>query len=113
MPLYSSRLILPLPSMGTLTDHVIAADDQGVILSIQPLSAYPDQRHIQFLPGIKMYPALSMHCHLELSHMKGMIPTGTGLVEFIRQIVNEEMKPKAIFHRLFFLRIRKCMMKVS
>lgn len=101
MSLYSSRLIYTASPKGTLTDHVISTDDRGVILSIQPLSAYPDQRDIQFLSGIIVPGFINAHCHLELSHMKGMIPTGTGLVEFIRQIVtrrneNKNAIPQAI-----------------
>lgn len=32
---------------------------------------------------------INAHCHLELSHMKGLIPEKTGLVDFVYKVVNE------------------------
>lgn len=32
---------------------------------------------------------INAHCHLELSHMKGLIPEKTGLVDFVFKVVNE------------------------
>src|SRR3546814_11635910 len=29
---------------------------------------------------------INAHCHLELSHMRGLLPRGTGLVDFILQL---------------------------
>jgi len=42
---------------------------------------------IQQLEGILSPGLVNAHCHLELSHMKGMIPAHTGLQEFVKQIV--------------------------
>ena len=36
---------------------------------------------------------INAHCHLELSHMKGLIPEGTGLVDFVLKVVNERHHP--------------------
>src|SRR5690349_14808169 len=32
---------------------------------------------------------INCHCHLELSHMKGRIPEGTGLIDFVFKVVTE------------------------
>ena len=32
---------------------------------------------------------INCHCHLELSHMKGLVPKHTGLVDFVLKVVNE------------------------
>ena len=42
---------------------------------------------IQQFEGILCPGFVNAHCHLELSHMKGMIPAHTGLQEFVKQIV--------------------------
>jgi cytosine/adenosine deaminase-related metal-dependent hydrolase len=39
------------------------------------------------LPGLLSPGWINAHCHLELSHMKGMIPRHTGLVDFLLQVV--------------------------
>ena len=42
---------------------------------------------IQSFEGIISPGFINAHCHLELSHMKGMIPANVGLQEFVKQIV--------------------------
>ena len=39
-----------------------------------------------FYDGILVPGFVNAHCHLELSHMKGMVPTGTGLIPFLRSV---------------------------
>jgi cytosine/adenosine deaminase-related metal-dependent hydrolase len=43
---------------------------------------------IQSFDGILSPGFVNAHCHLELSHMKDMIPAHTGLQEFVKQIVS-------------------------
>ena len=44
---------------------------------------------IEKFSGIISPGFINAHCHLELSHMKGLIPKQTGLVDFVLQVVNE------------------------
>lgn len=67
-------------------DHVITTDDHGSILTIKPEEECKNL-DIQYFDGAIVPGLVNAHCHLELSHMRGIIPTGTKLVEFIRQIV--------------------------
>ena len=43
---------------------------------------------IQSFDGVLSPGLINAHCHLELSHMKDMIPAHTGLQEFVKQIVS-------------------------
>ena len=44
---------------------------------------------IEKLKGVVCPGFINAHCHLELSHMKGLIPKHTGLVDFVVKVVNE------------------------
>ncbi len=44
---------------------------------------------IQQLDGVLSPGFINCHCHLELSHMKGLIPEQTGLVDFVFKVVTE------------------------
>jgi cytosine/adenosine deaminase-related metal-dependent hydrolase len=44
---------------------------------------------IQHLPGLLMPGHINAHCHLELSHLEGVIPPGTGLVDFLTGVMEQ------------------------
>lgn len=44
---------------------------------------------IEVLEGILCPGLINCHCHLELSHMKGLVPEKTGLIDFVFKIVTE------------------------
>ena len=73
----------------TLLDskHVLVTNEQGVIKDIAPIAEAGD--NIQTFEGILSPGFINCHCHLELSHMKGLIPEHTGLVPFILSILKQ------------------------
>lgn len=88
MPVYSAELIYTLADAHPLKNHGVETDELGKIISIKPLDHYQDKgTEMKYLEGILVPGLINAHCHLELSHMKGLIPTGTGLIEFIKNIV--------------------------
>ncbi len=68
-------------------------EDQLVLItqkdgSIEGLVGIEDAgENIQSFEGLLTPGLINAHCHLELSHMKAMIPAHTGLQEFVKQIV--------------------------
>lgn len=57
----------------------IVTDDSGQIRSIEQ-QPRPDTH---YLPGVLCPGFINAHCHLELSHLKGLAPQKTGIVDFL------------------------------
>jgi cytosine/adenosine deaminase-related metal-dependent hydrolase len=67
------------------TGVVLVGEDTGDIAAIIPASeAGEDVRRV---PGLLSPGFVNTHCHLELSHMAGVIPEGTGMVDFLLQVM--------------------------
>jgi cytosine/adenosine deaminase-related metal-dependent hydrolase len=76
-------------------NQVLITKEDGTIEAILPISEAGDD--IQHFEGILSPGFVNAHCHLELSHMKGMIPPHTGLQEFVKQIVAlRQVDPESI-----------------
>lgn len=60
----------------------IAVNDDGKIEEILPA---PTTETV-FYDGVLAPGFVNVHCHLELSHMKGMIPEHTGLIPFLKNV---------------------------
>jgi cytosine/adenosine deaminase-related metal-dependent hydrolase len=68
-------------------DHVLIADEEGTIEAIVLEPEAGDD--IQKLQGILSPGFINCHCHLELSHLKNVIPPHTGLIEFLCSVVTK------------------------
>jgi cytosine/adenosine deaminase-related metal-dependent hydrolase len=64
-------------------DSVLEIDDNGTIISIHDASR---KCEATIYKGILCPGFVNVHCHLELSHMKGLIPEHTGLIPFLKHI---------------------------
>ena len=62
-------------------EQVLITTEEGIIKAIIPKSDAGEQ--VQQFNGIIAPGFINAHCHLELSHMKGIIPEHTGLSDFI------------------------------
>jgi len=67
--------------------HVLITNEQG---TIQDIVFRPDAGdNVQRFDGILSPGFINCHCHLELSHLKNVIPPHTGLVEFLCSVVTK------------------------
>jgi len=64
---------------------VLITQKDGTIEALVGIEDAGDE--VQNFEGILSPGLINAHCHLELSHMKGMIPAHSGLQEFVKQIV--------------------------
>lgn len=72
-------------------DFVVITNEEGRVDGIVKTEEAGDD--IQKMQGILSPGLINCHCHLELSHMRGLIPEKTGLVDFVFKVVNERHFP--------------------
>ena len=66
---------------------VLILDERNVVEAIADRIDAGDD--VQQLSGILTPGFINAHCHLELSHMKGMIPEHTGLIDFVLNVMGQ------------------------
>jgi len=89
MRFLSADLIFPIYT-NPIPNGIVAVSANGTIQEVMlPDDAKaPDASRIERFEGLLCPGFINAHCHLELSHMKGLVPEKTGLPEFIMQIVS-------------------------
>jgi cytosine/adenosine deaminase-related metal-dependent hydrolase len=77
---------------------VITTNDDGTIIKVENTNgSLREHQSVEFHNGIIVPGFVNCHCHLELSHLKGAVPEGTGLVEFLIQLQNiRNRNPEAV-----------------
>ena len=78
--LFTGRQLLP----GSM---VLITTDKGKVLDIVHESSAGED--VRLLNGVITPGFVNTHCHLELSHMKGVIPEGTGLPAFLTSVMEK------------------------
>ena len=69
------------------SNKVLITDEAGQVQHIVSVSEAGDD--IQNFSGILSPGLINCHCHLELSHLKNVIPQDTGLIEFLCSVVTK------------------------
>lgn len=81
----SADYVLPVTSEA-LKEGVVILDDQNRIVAIDQRANH-DPASLEIHPGVITPGFINTHCHLELSHMKDRVDTGTGLLPFLQSVV--------------------------
>jgi cytosine/adenosine deaminase-related metal-dependent hydrolase len=68
-------------------DKVLVMDENDKVIDIVPLTEAGDE--VVTFDGVLSPGLINCHCHLELSHLKNVIPPHTGLIEFLCSVVTK------------------------
>jgi len=68
-------------------DSVLITTDEGIVQAVVAGREAGDD--VEVYSGVLSPGFVNCHCHLELSHMKGVIPEGTGLVDFLSTVIRQ------------------------
>lgn len=76
--------------------QVLITDEKGIVQDTVDIKDAGDD--VQQLKGMLTPGFINCHCHLELSHLKGVIPIRTGLVNFILQVLQQRSATNEIIY---------------
>jgi len=82
----TADLVYPV-SGPAMQDSVIILNEEGKILQLDSIKNH-DINSVKKIEGFIIPGLINTHCHLELSHMKAKVDTGTGLIPFIQSVVS-------------------------
>ena len=92
MPTYTAELLFPA-DRPPIRNGYVSFDETGMITDIG--DSLPPGTEAEHIEGALMPGFINTHCHLELSHLKGRVDTGTGLLPFLRSVVTLREVPQA------------------
>jgi cytosine/adenosine deaminase-related metal-dependent hydrolase len=71
-----------------LKNGIVKIENDGTIIDVIDTNGILEESEgIEFYNGIITPGFINAHCHLELSHMKGVIPEKEGLASFIKNVI--------------------------
>lgn len=66
-------------------NYLLVINEAGEVLDCR--AAAPNETEVEFFNGVLCPGFINCHCHVELSHLKNKIPSHTGLVNFVQQVM--------------------------
>ena len=79
-----------------IANGAIVFDNDGYIQAIGTRHSIAD---CEIVRGVLCPGFINAHCHLELSHLRGLVPTGTGLIPFIKAVVTQRDFKKEVIQK--------------
>ena len=107
---FSANYIFPV-SGPPIRNGIVGIDENGFVVEIIDQGENTEEIHsTEFHNGIIVPGFVNAHCHLELSHLKGLLKESTGIAEFVSQVrnlrkVDEQDISKAILNAFEELRL--------
>ncbi len=90
MRFLSADHIFPISTAPIANGVIVVSPNGGIQEVLDPDSAdLPERSRIEHFEGILCPGMVNAHCHLELSHMKGVVEEKTGLPKFLTEIVSK------------------------
>ncbi|MCH2022010.1 MAG: amidohydrolase family protein [Saprospiraceae bacterium] len=80
-----------------IENGVVIVNNSGKVLGVDIRSNH-QKSELEIYEGIIIPGFVNTHCHLELSHMKGKVDTGTGLIPFITEVVQQRSSDEQVIH---------------
>jgi len=65
--------------------EVLVTDNEGIVQAVIPVAEAGEG--VETYAGLLCPGFVNCHCHLELSHLKGVLPEGAGLVDFLLGVI--------------------------
>jgi len=90
----SGSLVCPVSS-PPIRRGVVVLDSDGTIVDVRgPLEK--EEANIEYYNGILIPGFVNAHCHIELSHLKGIFPTLLGMAGFIETITEKRVADESL-----------------
>jgi len=87
MKIFSADYVFPVCA-DPIENGVVVVDDTGKVISVTDHIPPEIINHpVEKLKGALCPGFINTHCHTELSHLKDKVPKGTGLIDFIKTIL--------------------------
>ncbi|HTD42277.1 MAG TPA: amidohydrolase family protein [Mucilaginibacter sp.] len=86
MKSFTADYVFPVHS-DPIRNGVVTVDDHGRVISVSDIPPpNVELNEVEHLKGAICPGFVNTHCHLELSHLKGKLSQGNGLINFIKEI---------------------------
>jgi cytosine/adenosine deaminase-related metal-dependent hydrolase len=94
MRIIQADYIFPL-NQAPIKKGYLFIEDDGKVIHVTEIAPITDDFEVEKYAGFICPGFVNTHCHLELSHLKGLIPEAGGLEKFIDQIPKMRDLPQA------------------
>ncbi len=83
-----------------IKNGVLNLDENGTVRELRkPLSEGREEAGVEFYSGIITPGFINAHCHIELSHLKGLAPKGKGMTPFLETVIKHRGSEKEIVEK--------------